>query len=404
MAISKTKRNLVTLFIVALLISNSLIFICHSAFAANCGGVETNILSCDEDATGGSVIREVLKDVVSFLTIGIGILGVIGVSVAGIQYLTAGPNEQQVVKAKKRIFNVILGLAVFVSLFGVLGWLLQGNLLEDIEVQNISFTEQNVSLNTGETTSLKVSVYPLDAKNGNLTYTSDNAGVATVDSDGKVEAKSPGDATITATSSNGKTATATIKVNEPPKEEKKDNICNNQVGSQITWIGDSYSVESHSTIESKFSGISFGGSINDANSYIQSGKCVGNYNPANPSALDVLQRVVNAGQLKPILVMAVGTNESWNNTYVSRFKEIIKNSPNTKVIFVTARTNNYDYNSNNEVLRQLANSNNNYYLADWAAVYNPSYFSLQAVHPRANGGYDKWTDVINNSVKKACAE
>ena len=58
------------------------------------------------------------------MTIGIGILGVIGISVVGIQYLTAGGSEEKTRKAKQRMLEIVIGLAVYAVMYAVLSWLL----------------------------------------------------------------------------------------------------------------------------------------------------------------------------------------------------------------------------------------------------------------------------------------
>ena len=77
---------------------------------------------CDDGK--GSGITEVLKIVVRVLTIGVGIFAVIGISVAGVQYLTAGASEEQTRKAKRRIIEIIIGVVAFVLLYALLSWLL----------------------------------------------------------------------------------------------------------------------------------------------------------------------------------------------------------------------------------------------------------------------------------------
>ena len=65
------------------------------------------------------------------MTIGVGILGVIGISITGIQYLTAGGNEEKTRKAKQRMFEIIIGLAVYAVFFLFLQWI-----LPNFEIQN----------------------------------------------------------------------------------------------------------------------------------------------------------------------------------------------------------------------------------------------------------------------------
>ena len=84
--------------------------------------VNTAILSaCD---CGKGSVPEVLNLVVNILAIGIGILGVIGITIVGIQYLTAGGNEEKTRKAKRRMLEIVIGLVAYVLLYAALQWLL----------------------------------------------------------------------------------------------------------------------------------------------------------------------------------------------------------------------------------------------------------------------------------------
>ena len=87
---------------------------------------ETTILSeataCD--CGGGESIIGLLKLVVDIMTIGVGILGVVGITIVGIQYLTAGGNEERVRKAKRRMLEIIIGLAAYVVIYAALRFLI----------------------------------------------------------------------------------------------------------------------------------------------------------------------------------------------------------------------------------------------------------------------------------------
>ena len=87
--------------------------------------VETVILGNGEvcDDGQGSSVYYILNLVVNIMTIGVGILGVIGITIVGIQYLTAGGNEEQTRKAKRRLLEIILGLAFYVAAYVILAWL-----------------------------------------------------------------------------------------------------------------------------------------------------------------------------------------------------------------------------------------------------------------------------------------
>ena len=182
--------------------------------------------------------------------------------------------------------------------------------------------------------------------------------------------------------------------------------CDEISGENITWIGDSYSTGAQSIIEREFPGISFGGPVNTDQSYIQDCKFVAIdtnclANPTNPSGFKVLKRIIDSGNLKPYLVMALGTNGDWNESSIQELQNILSSYPDTKVILVTARTTLSDYSHSNELLRNLANSNDNYYLADWAAAYDAQYFGNDSEHPTTNGGYEKWVSIISDAINSS---
>ncbi len=86
-----------------------------TTFAEEC--VPTSILD------GCQGIDGVLNLVIDIMTIGIGILGVIGITVVGIQYLTAGGSEEKTRKAKRRLFEIIIGLVVYAVFYAILSFL-----------------------------------------------------------------------------------------------------------------------------------------------------------------------------------------------------------------------------------------------------------------------------------------
>ena len=93
-------------------------------------GVEAAILTdCAkaEDGSGnGAGVLCILQLVIDIMTIGVGILGVLGITIVGIQYLTAGGSEEKTRKAKRRMFEIMIGLLAYVVIYAVLKWLLPG--------------------------------------------------------------------------------------------------------------------------------------------------------------------------------------------------------------------------------------------------------------------------------------
>lgn len=116
----------ITALILSAIMSLSLISV--PTFATNnlsqFGEVQTNILKgCGERSDGIMCILELVIDIMS---IGVGILGVIGISIVGVQYLTAGGSEEKTRKAKRRMFEIIIGIAVYVVMYALLKFFLPG--------------------------------------------------------------------------------------------------------------------------------------------------------------------------------------------------------------------------------------------------------------------------------------
>jgi len=92
------------------------------------GCVETAIINggkvCDDG--DGSSIMNILKLVANILSVGVGILGVIGITIVGIQYLTAGGSEEKTRTAKRRILEIVIGLTAYAAAYAILQWLLPG--------------------------------------------------------------------------------------------------------------------------------------------------------------------------------------------------------------------------------------------------------------------------------------
>ena len=86
--------------------------------------------------------------------------------------------------------------------------------IKAVSVTDVSLDKDTLSLYTGDTASLTATVEPDNATNKNVTWSSDNADVATVDN-GTVTAVSAGTATITVTTEDGqKTAACTVTVTD----------------------------------------------------------------------------------------------------------------------------------------------------------------------------------------------
>lgn len=90
------------------------------------------------------------------------------------------------------------------------------NVTVSTPVSGISLSPASLNLNVNQTAQLSATIQPSTASNRNVTWSSSNTQVATVNSSGRVTARSGGTATITATAADGgKTATASVTVAQP---------------------------------------------------------------------------------------------------------------------------------------------------------------------------------------------
>lgn len=147
MKVKRYWKSVVLMLVLALLISA----ISQGYAFADCGGVQTNIINCtSSDGEGG--IFSVLGWVVRILTVAVGILAVVGVSIVGVQYLTAKDNEEQVRKAKKRLVHVVIGIIAYILLFGVANFLLPGGFFNEFYEQYVvgGVTNNDVNSKNGE--------------------------------------------------------------------------------------------------------------------------------------------------------------------------------------------------------------------------------------------------------------
>ena len=69
-------------------------------------------------------VWEILNLILNIATMGIGVLATVGLVIVGIQWLTARDNEQQVVKAKNRMLNIVIGILVWGLFWLFLSWLM----------------------------------------------------------------------------------------------------------------------------------------------------------------------------------------------------------------------------------------------------------------------------------------
>lgn len=90
------------------------------------------------------------------------------------------------------------------------------DIISDVSVTSISLDKSNTTISKGSTETLTATVYPANATNKSVTWSSNNPSVATVNSNGTITAVGTGTAIITVkTVDGGKTAACTVTVTEP---------------------------------------------------------------------------------------------------------------------------------------------------------------------------------------------
>lgn len=88
------------------------------------GKIDTIFFGTIKDDGSGCGVYSILGLVFQILTIGVGILAVLGITIFGINYLTAAGDVAKATKAKHRIFEIILGLAIYAVLYSALNFLI----------------------------------------------------------------------------------------------------------------------------------------------------------------------------------------------------------------------------------------------------------------------------------------
>ncbi len=83
----------------------------------------------ENNAASGGAIAVYLRMVLKFLSGGIGLVIVLMMVIAGIQYITSTGDPARVKAAKDRIVNAITALVLFVMAFAILSFIIPGGIL-----------------------------------------------------------------------------------------------------------------------------------------------------------------------------------------------------------------------------------------------------------------------------------
>lgn len=186
---------------------------------ATCAGASTSIIECSGGGDAG--IWYVLNLIIDIMTGMLGLLAVIGIILFGIQYATSSGDVTKTTKAKRRILEIVIGIAAYLALSSFLKWILPTDSFDEeiIETEGISLSIVKESIYVNENSSTKVTFKPADVKNKSYSLSSSDEKIAKT-SGHSIFCMEPGTAKITATSSTGKTATGTITCEKRPVKQE----------------------------------------------------------------------------------------------------------------------------------------------------------------------------------------
>jgi hypothetical protein len=122
-----------TVILLAVVMGLGSLVVAPAASAAECGGVQTSIISCNEKGGEDAPIEQtgvwgILKLVINVMTTGVGILAVGGIVYGSILYTSAGGSSEQTKKAIGIITNVVIGLIAYALMYAITNFLVPGGL------------------------------------------------------------------------------------------------------------------------------------------------------------------------------------------------------------------------------------------------------------------------------------
>lgn len=125
------KQKILTLFI-TLAAAVSIVAAPTQVFAAEasgkCGDTKTQIIACD-GKSGVAAINDLIKIVITVLTVLIGIVATGGIAYGAVLYASARDNQSQVTQAITIMRNVVIGLVLYGFTIVIINWLIPGGVI-----------------------------------------------------------------------------------------------------------------------------------------------------------------------------------------------------------------------------------------------------------------------------------
>ena len=117
--------------------------------------VNTNLFGQVCDYCDGGAIFKILAQFIQILTILIGTIAVLGIVIAGIMYITSSSDVDRQTKAKRRLFEIVIGLLCYGTLFAFMEFIIPGGIIHStLDDTTPSCPEKRNSQNHQEVTTL----------------------------------------------------------------------------------------------------------------------------------------------------------------------------------------------------------------------------------------------------------
>ena len=97
--------------------------------ASKCGETQTQLIACDTSGKGATTIADLIKIVVSVMTVIIGIVATGGLAYAALLYASAEDNQNKVSESITIIRNVVIGILLYGFMVAIINWLIPGGVI-----------------------------------------------------------------------------------------------------------------------------------------------------------------------------------------------------------------------------------------------------------------------------------
>ena len=92
---------------------------------------------CD-DCRGGAIMK-IIVEVFQIFSMGIIVLATIGIIICGIKIITARDSAEQIAKAKKRILEIVVGIALYIMMFLIVNLFVPGGIMMSVTDSGVSY-------------------------------------------------------------------------------------------------------------------------------------------------------------------------------------------------------------------------------------------------------------------------